>query len=96
MRGTDSKVSPQTMGTGPQTTGARCNVKIFGRWCKDCGICVELCPRKVLETDGAGHPVVAHPERCTACNWCVIHCPDFAIVVRPVDGIAAVGESEEP
>jgi NAD-dependent dihydropyrimidine dehydrogenase PreA subunit len=29
--------------------------------------------------------VVAHPERCTACNWCYIHCPDLAIIVRKLD-----------
>jgi len=26
--------------------------------------------------------VIAHPERCTGCGWCELHCPDFAISVR--------------
>jgi NAD-dependent dihydropyrimidine dehydrogenase PreA subunit len=29
--------------------------------------------------------VVAHPELCTACDWCYTHCPDLAIVVRKLD-----------
>jgi NAD-dependent dihydropyrimidine dehydrogenase PreA subunit len=29
--------------------------------------------------------VVAYPELCTACDWCYIHCPDLAIVVRKLD-----------
>jgi NAD-dependent dihydropyrimidine dehydrogenase PreA subunit len=31
------------------------------------------------------HPVVVHPEKCTACHWCDTHCPDLAIIVKPVE-----------
>ena len=56
-------------------------VTVFANWCKGCGLCVAFCPQQVFEEDEDAHPVVAHPERCTVCNWCTMHCPDFAIVV---------------
>jgi len=52
-------------------------------WCKSCEICVEFCPRKVLEM-GKFYPRVADPGRCTACQMCELLCPDFAIrVIKP-------------
>lgn len=64
----------------------RGEVHVFDNWCKGCGLCIAFCPQGVLEANGEGHPVVAHPELCTACNWCYIHCPDLAIVVRKLNG----------
>lgn len=67
--------------------GPRGRVIIFGKWCKGCGLCVEFCPTGVLafhEEDE--RPVVVHPEKCTACHWCDTHCPDLAIVVKPIEG----------
>ena len=60
----------------------RGRVTIFGTWCKGCGICIEFCPQDVFVPNGQGRPIIAHPEKCTACNWCEIHCPDMAITVR--------------
>ena len=60
-------------------------VRVFGKWCKGCGLCIAFCPRHVFEADAEQRPVVAHPERCVACQWCVIHCPDFAIVVDEIE-----------
>ncbi len=56
-------------------------IVIFGRWCKGCGICSAVCPTHAIEADAEGRPTVLHPERCTACQMCVIHCPDLAITV---------------
>ena len=64
--------------------GPRGQVVIFGTWCKGCGICVEFCPADVLALDPNGHPIVVAPEKCTACHWCDTHCPDLAIVVKPI------------
>jgi len=64
---------------------ARGQVTVFGTWCKGCGLCIEFCPRGVLEADGQGRPVVVRPEECTACHWCDSHCPDMAIVVRRLE-----------
>lgn len=55
---------------------------IYRAWCKQCGLCAAFCPRGVIELDDTGAPVIAHPERCTGCGWCELHCPDFAISVR--------------
>jgi 2-oxoglutarate ferredoxin oxidoreductase subunit delta len=63
----------------------RGHVTLFGTWCKGCGICIEFCPQGVFEANGQGRPVIAHPERCTACHWCDTHCPDMAITVRRLD-----------
>jgi len=63
----------------------RGKVTIFGLWCKGCGLCVEFCPTGVLEFDENDHPIVAHPEKCTACHWCDTHCPDLAIVVKRIE-----------
>ncbi len=63
----------------------RGRVTIFGTWCKGCGICIEFCPQGVFETDGQGRPIVAYPEKCTACHWCDTHCPDLAITVQRLD-----------
>ena len=54
-------------------------LNIFLHWCKGCNICIAFCPNKVLEPDRDGKPIVAHPEKCTQCAICWLHCPDFAI-----------------
>jgi 2-oxoglutarate ferredoxin oxidoreductase subunit delta len=56
-------------------------VEIYRGWCKKCGICIAFCPQKALEADDASYPVLIDPEKCTACGWCEMRCPDFAIVV---------------
>jgi len=64
-------------------------VTVFPNWCKGCGLCVEFCPARVLEQGPDGRVIVAHPAKCTACRWCELHCPDFAIFVtdiRPDEG----------
>ena len=60
----------------------RGRVTIFGTWCKGCGICIEFCPQGVFVSNGQGRPIIAYPDKCTACNWCEMHCPDMAITVR--------------
>ncbi len=63
----------------------RAEVVVFDNWCKGCGLCVAFCPRDVLEMSDDGRVHVAAPERCIACHWCDTHCPDFAILVQPID-----------
>jgi len=76
----------------PAKRTRRGRVVTFPNWCKGCDLCVEFCPAHVLEQGPDGHVVVAHPERCTACRWCELHCPDFAIFVTVLD--AAEAEEE--
>ncbi len=54
--------------------------------CKGCGLCVEVCPQKVIElgnnvnTKGYFYADVIK-EDCTACENCVMVCPDTVITL---------------
>ena len=63
----------------------RGHVRVFGKWCKGCGLCIAFCPQQVLAEGDDHHPIVAQPERCIGCEWCEIHCSDFAIEVEPYE-----------
>ena len=63
-------------------------IEVDNNWCKGCHICIDVCPRHVLEVDQAVfvrgfHPVVvARPQDCTFCLQCELLCPDLAISVH--------------
>ena len=57
--------------------------------CKGCGLCVEVCPKKIVFLDksvlnGKGyHPAtVTDMESCIGCAMCATMCPDCAITVE--------------
>ena len=57
--------------------------------CKGCGLCVSVCPKKIISLDktvlnGKGyHPaVVSNMEACIGCAMCATICPDCAITVE--------------
>lgn len=57
--------------------------------CKGCGLCVEVCPKKIIFLDksvlnGKGyHPAtVMDMESCIGCAMCATMCPDCAITVE--------------
>lgn len=57
--------------------------------CKGCGMCVNACPKKILELskdkiNAKGyHPASMTDEsKCTGCTSCAIMCPDVAITVE--------------
>ncbi len=54
-------------------------------WCKGCRICVELCPKKVLELDEREKVHAVRPQDCICCRLCELRCPDFAIEVETED-----------
>lgn len=56
-------------------------VVVRREWCKGCGICIAVCPKKVLEAAPNGKAAVARPDDCIRCETCEIMCPDFAIRV---------------
>ncbi len=57
-------------------------IQINSAWCKSCGICVEFCPKKVLELKIPGGVSVANPEACIGCRLCELRCPDYVITVE--------------
>ena len=65
-------------------------VRVLEKHCKGCGLCVEFCPRDVLEISGDINELgirVALPRpdaECTACKSCVAMCPDAAIELEEV------------
>lgn len=47
-------------------------------WCKGCGICVEFCPKNVLELEN-GKVKISNIDACIKCGQCELRCPDYAI-----------------
>ena len=59
-------------------------------YCKGCGLCVDACPRGIIELDPARitakgyHPARikdGEQGRCTGCGTCYLVCPDVAMTV---------------
>jgi 2-oxoglutarate ferredoxin oxidoreductase subunit delta len=67
-------------------------VYIIPERCKGCEMCVEFCPRDVLEnsegTNAKGYhypEVIAGKEgECIHCEFCMVVCPEFAIFTQEV------------
>jgi 2-oxoglutarate ferredoxin oxidoreductase subunit delta len=63
--------------------------------CKGCGLCVEVCPKHVLEiakevnAKGYFSAYQARPEDCVFCTTCCIMCPDVAITIVELDAVPA-------
>lgn len=63
-------------------------VYIDKKLCKGCNICVQVCPKDVLELsperNEKGYNVcqVVNLEECILCKQCEINCPDLAISVK--------------
>lgn len=68
--------------------------RINREWCKGCGICVEFCPKDVLELDDKGKAVAVRLEQCIACKMCELRCPDLAVEVI-TEEIEEKGENNE-
>jgi len=58
--------------------------------CKECGICVTMCPTKVLVVGerlnelGFRYPEPVNIDKCIGCRLCEYYCPDLVIFVERV------------
>lgn len=56
--------------------------------CKGCGLCIDNCPKGIMELSGKINTKGYHPvqctdmEKCTGCASCARMCPDCAIKVE--------------
>lgn len=57
-------------------------VKIDKFLCKNCLICMNVCPKKVFDLDAKYEVYVKNGEACIGCKLCENLCPDFAIEVN--------------
>ena len=69
-------------------------VKINSENCDGCELCVEFCPREILEIDKDSfnsrmfHPVkIIDPDGCLGCGQCERICPSVSIFIIENDGI---------
>ncbi len=62
-------------------------VVVLSEYCKSCGLCIGVCPRKVLaigdKPNSKGYYVVvaADPDKCIGCGLCGTVCPDLALEI---------------
>ena len=68
-------------------TKTELTLKIYNEKCKGCKLCVEVCPKKILEMDGRVNKkglqyiVIKDRDKCTQCGLCAMVCPDCAIEI---------------
>jgi 2-oxoglutarate ferredoxin oxidoreductase subunit delta len=63
-------------------------VEFLEERCKGCGLCIAVCPRKIIALDQESlncigfHPAgVKEMDKCTGCTICAVTCPDNVIEV---------------
>lgn len=66
--------------------GKRISLKINKNRCKGCGLCIEICPQRILKISkmfniSGYHFVEISENNCKGCKMCAIICPDTAIEI---------------
>jgi 2-oxoglutarate ferredoxin oxidoreductase subunit delta len=63
-------------------------VRIDQEGCKGCGLCMRVCPKKIMQRSTklnrkGYHPAeVSDMELCVGCAACAVMCPDCVITVE--------------
>jgi 2-oxoglutarate ferredoxin oxidoreductase subunit delta len=74
-------------------------IKIHADYCKGCGYCIEICPKKVLiesnslNKKGYTLPQVHNESSCTSCKQCELICPEMAITVETEEKLNEIPNS---
>ncbi|MDL2206232.1 4Fe-4S binding protein [Eubacteriales bacterium OttesenSCG-928-N13] len=64
------------------------NVSILEERCKGCMLCIQACPKKILQLSDRINQKGYHPiecsdmSKCIGCAFCARMCPDCVIVVE--------------
>jgi 2-oxoglutarate ferredoxin oxidoreductase subunit delta len=68
-------------------------IEIDSELCKDCKLCISVCPHRLIESSDRMNPKGYYPalfiekplkkegKKCTGCGLCAIACPEIAIEV---------------
>ncbi|MDR3281799.1 MAG: 4Fe-4S binding protein [Endomicrobium sp.] len=62
-------------------------IKINSEKCKECGFCIEFCPKgclsfsKHFNKSGYHWAILEKIDVCTGCGFCYIVCPDVCIEI---------------
>jgi len=62
-------------------------VVVLSEYCKSCGLCAEICPKKILRIGdklnqkGYYAVTVTEEDACTGCTLCGLVCPDLALEI---------------
>lgn len=57
-------------------------IKINKKLCKNCGICVIICPKKIFSQSETEEVIIEDISKCSGCLICEYECPDFAITIE--------------
>ena len=57
------------------------NVGVNIGWCKGCCLCVNACPKSVLEMNERMKPVPIRADDCIGCRQCDNICPELTITI---------------
>ncbi len=75
-----------------QSKQVKYRVAIDADRCKSCRLCVDFCPKKVLDmtTDrlnakGVTYAECVRPDECTGCMSCTLMCPDAAVELYKIE-----------
>jgi 2-oxoglutarate ferredoxin oxidoreductase subunit delta len=81
--GDRSGLGQQLSAEGQSMARRHLDVIIYEDDCKSCDLCIDICPRDVLEYQRPHlKPKVANLDACTGCRLCELLCPDWAISVE--------------